>query len=155
MENLDTIESALGSEPLGIVSIDVDGNDYWFLERLLSMRPAIVSCEYNASMENRAITVPYDPKFIRSEKHTSGWYHGASLMALTKLCKKSGYDLVAVDSGGINGFFVRSDLRTNDQLTVLDPITSYRENQLRNAWSGTSASDQWQVISDLPFVSIE
>ncbi len=154
LDNIGFIESKFAPGSLGILSIDVDGNDYWFLERLLKMQPVIISCEYNASFGLRPVTVPYDSEFDRTDKHPSGWYHGASLTALTSLCAKRGYDLVAVDSGGANGFFVRSAARP-PSMPVLDPTTSYRENQLRNAWSGTVAATQWQAISHLPFASVE
>ena len=57
---------------LGVLSVDVDGNDYWFLEALLAARPHVVAVEYNASFGLEPITVPYDPAFERHQKHASG-----------------------------------------------------------------------------------
>jgi hypothetical protein len=56
------------------------------------------------------VTVPYDPMFDRHEKHERGFYHGASLSALTKLCAAHDYDLVAVSEAGLNAVFRRRDL---------------------------------------------
>ncbi|TIP25784.1 MAG: hypothetical protein E5X67_23275 [Mesorhizobium sp.] len=146
---LDNIQS-LGTHfpELGVLSVDVDGNDYWFLAELLPMRPAVVVVEYNASFCLNAITVPYDPSFDRKQKHDSGWYHGASITALTKLCKEHGYKLVAVSAAGGNAFF----LSQQSELPELDPAHAYRESALRNRWSGTTAKDQWERIKHMPFV---
>ncbi|RWM81983.1 MAG: hypothetical protein EOR84_34585 [Mesorhizobium sp.] len=147
--NLDNIKS-LGSHfpKLGVLSVDVDGNDYWFLKALLPVRPAVIVAEYNASFGLNPITVPYDPSFDRKAKHESGWYHGASITALTSLCRTHGYKLVAVSAAGGNAFFLPQDSAVAD----LDPVTAYRESSLRNQWSNTTAKDQWERIKHMPFV---
>lgn len=146
---LDNVKSlGLHFPKLGVLSIDVDGNDYWFLKDLLPARPAVVSVEYNASLGLNPITVPYDSSFDRKQKHDSGWYHGASITALTKLCKDEGYKLVAVSAAGGNVFF----LPQSSELPELEPAQAYRESTLRNRWSGTTAMDQWQRIKHMPFV---
>jgi hypothetical protein len=38
LDNLDFIRTAF--DKIGVLSIDVDGNDYWFLEALIETRPA-------------------------------------------------------------------------------------------------------------------
>ena len=154
LENLDLITTRSTAGDLGILSIDVDGNDYWFLERLIELQPAIVVVEYNASLLHHPIVVPYDPAFDRHKKHPSGWYHGASLTALHRLCAKSGYQLVRVASGGGNAFFVKRTQAITD-LPILDPIHAYRECTLRNKWSRRPAAEQWQEIKHMPFVRLD
>lgn len=146
---LDNIDS-LGTHfpQLGVLSVDVDGNDYWFLKALLPARPAVVVVEYNASFGLNPVTVPYEPAFDRMAKHDSGWYHGASITALTKLCKTHGYKLVAVSAAGGNVFF----LPEASNMPQLDPARAYRESTLRNRWSGTTAKEQWGRIKHMPFV---
>ena len=149
--DLDNLQSTLMHHfPVapGVLSIDVDGNDYWFLEALLPWEPQLVLVEYNASLGLRPVTVPYDRTFERHAKHPSGWYHGASITALHTLCARSGYRLVAVSDSGVNLFFMRDAARS------LEPSEAYRENRLRNSWSNTSAPQQWQTICDLPFVTV-
>ena len=150
--HLDVIRDFCRTRPLGILSIDVDGNDYWFLEALIGLRPAVVIVEYNASLGLRPLSVPYDKMFVRHARHESGWYHGASLTALDQLCGRSGYDLVAVAPGGCNAFFVRADLSAPARRRA--PGQVYLENALRNEWSKTTAATQWERIKDLPYVSI-
>lgn len=89
LNNLDFIKSKF--QTLGVLSIDVDGNDYWFLETLIDIKPSVICVEYNASFGLEPISVPYDADFDRHQKHPSGWYHGASLSALAKLCAAHGY----------------------------------------------------------------
>lgn len=96
---------------IGLLSVDVDGNDYWLWEAVEAVSPRIVVCEYNAVFgEDAAITVPYAPAFSRQSAHYSCLYFGASLSALRYLAKKKGYDFVGCNSFGSNAFFVRSDL---------------------------------------------
>lgn len=148
LENLDSV--ATYHSELGVLSIDVDGNDYWFLEALLPRRPHVVCVEYNASFGQEAITVPYDPAFDRHAKDPSGWYHGASLLAVSRLCARSGFKLVAVSKAGGNAFFVREE----SESPALSSTAAYRESTLRNNWSHTTAADQWARIRHLPFVTV-
>jgi hypothetical protein len=131
---------------VGILSIDVDGNDYWFLQRLIDIEPSVISIEYNASLGSAPITVPYDPGFVRHQKHPTGWYHGASLAALAKLCENNGYGLAAVSTYGANAFFTKSG--------DLDPATAWKPNRDRDEWSGTTAAEQWEAIKGLPYVTV-
>jgi hypothetical protein len=148
---LDNIKSLSTHFPtLGVLSVDVDGNDYWFLEALLPKRPAVIVAEYNASFGLNPVTVPYDPSFDRAAKHESGWYHGASITALTSLCRTHGYKLVAVSAAGGNVFF----LPHAAAMPELDAAQTYRESTLRNRWSGTTANDQWERIKHMPFVKV-
>ena len=151
--NLHVLGDRFRPGELGVLSIDVDGNDYWFLGALLpQLEPAIVAVEYNASLGLQPIAVPYDPAFDRFEKHQSGLYHGASLEALTRLCARHGYRLVAVASGGNNAFYVRRDL---DELPTLGVADAYREEESRNELTGTTAVEQWERIKGLPYVSVD
>jgi hypothetical protein len=86
-----------------LLSIDIDGNDYWVWKAIAVRRPRAVVIEYNATMPPPVSrTIPYDPKFRFDETD----YFGASLAALARLGREKGYTLVACDSRGINAFFV-------------------------------------------------
>jgi hypothetical protein len=111
-ENINRLLAEQGlSGDIGLLSIDVDGNDYWIWEAIDVIRPGIVIIEYNARFgRERAVSVPYDPGFVRTVAHYSGIYYGASLRALWQLGKGRGYALVGCNSAGNNAFFVRRDL---------------------------------------------
>ena len=95
---------------LGLFSLDVDGNDYWIWEAI-EAQPAVVVVEYNSLFgRTRAVTVPYDASFDRTQAHFSNLYFGASLAALARLADRKGYQLVGSNSAGNNAYFVRRDL---------------------------------------------
>lgn len=107
----DIIERAGFHGDLGILSVDIDGNDYWVWEAITCVKPRIVVAEYNATFGPSArISVPYDPLFQRNRAHHSNLYYGASLAALEEMAVRKGYRLVGTNTAGNNVFFVREDL---------------------------------------------
>jgi len=90
-----------------LLSIDIDGNDYWVWRAIEGYSPRAVIIEYNSSIRpEESRTVPYQPDFQWDGTN----YFGASLLALAKLGRSKGYTLVGCDSQGANAFFVRDDL---------------------------------------------
>ncbi len=90
-----------------LVSIDVDGADYWIWKRIERYRPAVVVIEYNGTLPVDGQEVfPYDP--MRS--WTGNADFGASVGALVALGAAKGYSLVHTDLTGVNAFFLRTDL---------------------------------------------
>ena len=95
---------------IGLLSIDIDGNDYWVWEAIEAVNPRIVVVEYNSLFGPRArVTIPYQRDFHRSHAHHSNLYWGASIGALELLSKRKGYALVGSNTAGNNAFFVRLD----------------------------------------------
>ena len=90
-----------------LLSIDIDGNDYWVWRALSDFRPRVVIVEYNIYFQlDDPRTIPYEPGRIWD----ATGYHGASLAALRKLGVEKGYSLVHTDSWMPNAIFVSSDL---------------------------------------------
>jgi hypothetical protein len=86
-----------------LLSIDIDGNEYWVWQALRSFRPRVLVIEYNVFFgADVRKTIPYDPKY-RWDKTL---FHGASLGALHKLGREKGYSLIHTDSYAPNAFFV-------------------------------------------------
>lgn len=95
---------------IGILSIDIDGNDYWIWDAITVVEPVVVIIEYNSLFgDQRAITIPYEPKFDRTQAHYSNLCYGASLKALCLLAEKKGYEFIGSNSNGNNAYFVRKD----------------------------------------------
>ena len=93
-----------------LLSIDIDGNDYWIWQALDSIQPVAIVVEYNSSFGAAAtVTVPYDANFRRFDAHYSGLYWGASLRALVELGEDKGYAFVGCNSAGNNAYFVKHD----------------------------------------------
>ncbi|HTS43352.1 MAG TPA: hypothetical protein VMH01_03075 [Puia sp.] len=96
---------------IGLLSIDVDGNDYWIWEAIDVIEPRIVICEYNSAFGvQKKVSVPYADYFVRTKAHYSNLYFGASLAAFCHLAEKKGYDFIGTADPGVNAFFVRKDL---------------------------------------------
>ncbi len=130
-ENIDLLLARNGiAGDIGLMSVDIDGNDYWVWEAISTVTPRIVVCEYNSHFgPTAAVTTPYDPAFVRDSAHFSKIYYGASISAISALAARKGYSLVAANSVGNNVFFVRNDVLGS--LPVLTPESAYRRSQFR------------------------
>lgn len=108
-ENIDDIlrESGFNKE-LAILSIDIDGNDYWVWKAITSFEPDIIICEYNCLFGfEDAITIEYDPSFVRGGKTPFSFY-GTSLQAAYQLASESGYFFIGCNSAGNNAYFIHN-----------------------------------------------
>ena len=151
LENISpTIKKWLKTRALGILSVDIDGNDYWMLEKLIEIKPSIIIAEYNSFFEHRSISVPYDPNFDRRNKHPSLSYYGASLKALHTLLSSKNYSMIEVCDSGVNALFLNNDhLRKED--IPLDPERSFQERTLPEGLTHTGI---WEEISDMEYIEI-
>jgi hypothetical protein len=151
--------SGFGGE-IGLLSIDIDGNDYWVWERIEAVNPIICVCEYNAVLGDVSpIAVPYDCDFVRTRKHYSNLYFGASIAALRLLAAKKGYQFVGTNSAGVNGFFVRNDyaMRLNRAIDDMSPRPSLaRESRCeRGSLTYISGPQRRELIASLPVLNVE
>jgi len=148
------------SGEIGLLSVDIDGNDYWVWEAIDSILPSIVVVEYNSRFgPERAVTVPYDPRFFRTTAHYSNIYYGASLAALCLLGKRKGYSFVGCNTAGNNAFFVRSELRSAG-LPELTPAKGFVQLQFRESRDASGklallTGDQESTVLDtLPLTEV-
>lgn len=160
-ENINELLKASGVDgDIGLLSIDIDGNDYWVWDAVKVVSPRIVIVEYNARFgPHRAVTVPYDPAFNRAEAHYSRIYYGASLAALVSLGSRKGYDFVGCNSAGNNAFWVRRDVRPS-ALPIMTASEGFVPSQFRESRrrDGTlaflSMDEEQRILNDLPLVDI-
>jgi hypothetical protein len=145
---------------IGLLSVDIDGNDYWVWKAINVVNPAIVVAEYNSRFgPSKALSTPYAPGFVRSEAHYSMIYYGTSLKALCLLAEQKGYDLVGCNSAGNNAFFVRKDLRP-DHLLALTSEKAYVAGKFREsrAQDGQllflSPEEEAKILDSLPLVEV-
>jgi hypothetical protein len=111
-ENINNIIETSGlNGDIGLLSIDIDGNDYWVWKAIDVISPRIVVCEYNSVFGSKyEITTPYRGDFEKTKYHHSNLCFGASLAAICRLAEEKGYDFVGSNSEGCNAFFVRKDI---------------------------------------------
>lgn len=159
-ENINEVIARNGvSGDIGLLSVDIDGNDYWVWEAITCINPRIVIAEYNSLFgPSAAVTIPYRADFQRTSAHPTKLYYGASIAALTHLARTRGYSLVGGNSAGNNVFFVR-----NDCLGSLEPQSveaAYLEAAFREARTPggevhlLSFAERQAVIKDLPVVDV-
>jgi len=132
-ENINELLEMSGFDhDLGILHIDLDGNDYWIWNAIEKFSPRILILEYNSVFGNKnSWTVPYKADFQRFNAHYSGLYWGASLPALYDLSISKGYELVGCNSAGNNAYFVRKDVNALPKLEMPDGFktSKYRESR--------------------------
>ncbi len=160
-ENINaTISNNNFSGELGILSIDIDGNDYWIWECINVVNPVIVIIEYNSILGNKhAITTPYDPKFNRTKAHYSNLFFGCSLKALYLLAQRKGYVFAGSNSNGNNAYFIRKDKIGN--IKHVDVESGYVKSKFRQSrdskghLSYVSGDECLKIIEDMIVYDIE
>jgi hypothetical protein len=95
---------------IDLLSIDIDGNDYWVWKAINCIQPRVVAIEYNAKF-------PPPCEWVMKYNHNHVWdgsdKQGASLKSLELLGCELGYQLVGTNTNGVNAFFVKKELTKN------------------------------------------
>lgn len=162
-DNINSLLSELNIANIGLLHIDIDGNDYHILKEIdfATLNPSILIMEYNAVFgQDRAISVPYRKDFVRGKAHYSHLYFGASLKALTLLAEEKGYALVGCNLAGNNGYYVRKDLLSEQvpEISLEEAFTdsTFREGRHKNFdLSYSRGSDRLEIIKGLDVVNVE
>jgi hypothetical protein len=160
-ENINELLEQNGiSGEIGLLSIDIDGNDYWVWDAITVVRSAIVVIEYNARFgTEKSVSVPYKPNFERHREHPSGIYFGASLRALVELGRQKNYAFVGCNSNGSNAFFIRRD-KMPASLNELSLEEGFEDRKFREIWCGIKEhrvvfhDDEAAILSSLPLVEV-
>jgi hypothetical protein len=155
----DIIKEAGFSGNVGLLSIDIDGNDYWVWECISVVNPVIVVIEWNSVFgPDHAVSIPYSDNFQRGEAHYSNLYWGASIQAFNHLAQRKGYGLVGSNTAANNLFFVRQDRL--GRLSPLTPHQAYVESRFRDSRDANhqlnflSGAKRLPQILDLPVVEV-
>jgi len=121
-ENINGLIDTHFSGEIGLLSIDIDGNDYYVWEAIEVVAPQIVVIEYNAKYPPPIKwSISYNPDHVWDYSD----YQGASLAALAELGNKKKYQLVGCNVNGTNAFFVRKDLLNGRFVESADPMVYY------------------------------
>ncbi len=111
-ENVNALLESHGlTGEIDLLSVDIDGNDYWVWQALTVVSPRVVIVEYNAAWgAEQAVVVPYHPTFDRHAHDGPLKYYGASLEAFIRLAAEKGYRFLTTEPRGVNAYFVRNDI---------------------------------------------
>ena len=112
VDNVNQLIAANGFEgEIDLLSLDIDGIDYWLWEAITVVQPRVVVAEIQAIWgDTESVTVPYRPDFRAEYIDGFGVYSGASLSAFVKLARRKGYRLIGTQRYGFNAFFLRDDI---------------------------------------------
>lgn len=127
-----TIENCtgLGFKYPSIISIDIDGNDFWILDKMLPYyKPSVVIAEFNASYtDSRAI------KYNPTHEWAGDSYYGFTFKAGEKLAELHGYKVI-FQIADMNMIMVRSDLIGDLFVPLVTPKQSnYFKMSSREDW---------------------
>lgn len=111
-DNINTLIAEHGVKgEIDLLTLDIDGVDYWVWEAIDVISPRVVVAEIQCIWgDERSVTVPYADDFKTQYVNGFGVYSGASLPAFVSLAKRKGYRLVGVEEYGFNAFFMRNDV---------------------------------------------
>lgn len=132
-DNINSIIVSSGARgDIGLLHIDIDGNDYYVWKAIECVSPILAIIEFNSVFGiKKPWSIPYDPKFQRTECHYSNLYFGASLLSLCDLAQEKGYCFIGCNSAGNNAYFVRKD-KVRD-LHVKSPEEGYVQSMFRES----------------------
>lgn len=130
---------------IGLLSIDIDGNDYWVWDAIEIIKPQVVIIETHNEFGLNDIVVPYDTDYVYPGKHPV--YHGASPTAMTKLAKKKGYRLVGANELGYNFIFVKNGLAE-------DLIPEVTPESLLHHPSNMEARKRFEEVKDWEYIHV-
>jgi len=146
---------------VGLLSIDIDGNDYWIWDSINCVDPEIVIIEYNSRLGfEKAITIPYREDFERKRAHYSNIYYGASLKALINLGKKKNYIFIGCNSAGNNAYFIKSNLENSKikEIKIEQGFvhSKFRESRDENGNKNyLTFEEEKKILNNLNFQSLD
>lgn len=159
-ENVNAVIGGQGvAGEIGLLSIDIDGNDYWVWEALDIIDPWIVVCEYQAILGDiHPLSTPYRPDFDRRLAHSSMLYFGASVRALEEVGRRKGYTVIGTCSNGANLFLVRDDkvdgIRERLEGLVLHGARFRESRDAAGRLSFLRGAERTRVIEQLDYVDV-
>lgn len=143
-ENINELIREAGfSGEIGLLSIDIDGNDYWIWDSLEVVNPKVVIIETHNEFGLKDLVVPYDPNYSFPGKHPL--YHGASPVAMTKLANRKGYRLVGANELGFNFIFVRNGISDEEIPEVsIESVLTHRS--LKKGFENFKEIEGWDYL---------
>ncbi len=156
-ESIEQFVTLLSYKNPDIFSLDIDGNDYYVMKSLFEhqLRPKICIVEYNSAFgSEQVLTIPYCPNFYYVSAHSSGLYYGVSIAAWKKLFLENGYKFVAVDSRGVNAFFIDPSFFDGEFVANISGC-HFQENFYQFQKFNVGHQKQFEAMSDMPFYELK
>jgi hypothetical protein len=150
-DNIDDLISSHGvAGEIDLLSLDMDGVDYWIWKSIVCIMPRVVVVEYNNRWSaSQSVTIPYTDNFSGEDLGVDGaGYFGASLGAFNKLAKEKGYRLIGANSPNTNAIFLRGDVGKEffNEVSV--------ESCLASSYSIHQHQTKYPLIKDKPVIYV-
>ena len=145
-ENINELISSAGiGGTVDLLSIDIDGNDYWVWDAIDVIQPRVVIIETHTEFGMRSIVVPYDKEYQYPGKHPD--YHGASPVAMAKLAEKLGYRLVGANGYGFNTIYIKNGIAEDVLPRVsVESILAHPRNKERESLFEAIKDWEYEVV---------
>jgi hypothetical protein len=133
---------------IDLLSLDIDGNDYYIMEAINVIKPRVIICEtLNVIPSDLALTIPYKSDFSRQESlHPD--FMSVSLLAMKKMLNKKGYRLIGSHRFGFNAIFMLNGVGTEYFPEV--SVESIHDNEYTKFRNRTA----WKQVKDMPWVAV-
>lgn len=129
-----------------LLSLDIDGNDYYIMDAINVVNPKVIICETHSFIPiDRAITMPYNEKFCMKNGDD---FYGVSTAGMIKLLNRKGYRLIATNRYGGNCIFMRNDIGTE-----LFPELDVSQNRSHRYFKETGKK-RWEEVKNKHWVEI-
>ena len=152
-------DSKIDKKKIALLSIDIDGNDYWVWKEIDVIKPLIVIIEFNSVFGiSKKISIPYESDFSRTKAHYSNLYWGASLEAMKYLGKQKGYEFFSTNSAGNNAYFIKKEFfyKINIKLKKNSYQSKFRESRNKEGKKTLiHYNDKLEMIKDLYVENVE
>lgn len=118
-----------------VMSLDLDGNDYWVAESLDLDSVQVVVVEYNALGSERAVSVPRNDHFDRRTADATWLHFGASLRAWVHLLGERGFTFLGTNRAASNAFFCSTSRLADVQLPLpgTADLSLYVDSRIRES----------------------
>ena len=140
-----------------LLSLDIDGNDYYLAEVILTagFKPKIFVVEYNSAFgPSHNVTIPYTATFRRGNEVGDDLYYGCSVSAWKRLFERFGYKFITVDLNGVNAFFIKSEEFGTGFVEGVRG-THFRENFAQLRQHKSTWEDQFTLIGRRELVDVK
>ncbi|MCK4919936.1 MAG: hypothetical protein KAS71_02755 [Bacteroidales bacterium] len=143
-ENInELIENSGINGEIGLLSIDIDGNDYWIWDAIEIVEPKVVIIETHNEFGLNNIVVPYDADYFYPGKHPI--YHGASPVAMNNLAKRKGYRLVGANELGFNFIFIKNGI-ADEQIPEVSVESVLKHPSVKEGYKKFEAIKDWEYL---------
>jgi len=133
-ENINQVLRENCNFEIDLFSLDIDGIDYWVIEKLSPKISKLFVAEYNSVFgSEHDISVPNIENFERFSYHYSGLCYGMSLKALIRLMGEKGFYFIGTNNFKNNAFFINNDFPYNAFFNGFQEINNSKLESFTNS----------------------